>query len=166
MCQQNRGTVCFYITREEKNRYDFYTENKGLSFPAMITVRLVRGYHFKYYFPAVKNMDVEELITYQQDILQGMIQPELLSDRPADNDLPYLTTVVGSTFDSLVMKSKEDVVIQFYSDVCDHCSKMMKRFEKVAAAFAEDPSIRFMKFSSNTNDIDDPHIFVDVGWSC
>ena len=162
MCQKTRETICFYITKEEKNRYDFYTENKHLEFPAMITVRLIRGYHFKYYFPSIKHMDVEELVQYQQAILSGAIKPELLSDKPAENDLPYLTTAVATNFEELVMNSKEDVVIQFYSDVCDHCSKMMKRFEKVASVFADDPSIRFMKFSSNTNDIDVEGIHVEL----
>ena len=162
MCQRTRGTICFYITKEEKNRYDFYTENKSLEVPAMITVRLIRGYHFKYYFPSLAHMDVDALTQYQQDILEGLLKPELLSDKPAANDLPYLTTAVATNFEELVMKSKEDVVIQFYSDVCDHCSKMLKRFEKVASVFADDSSLRFMKFSSNTNDIDVEGIHVTL----
>lgn len=154
MCQHVRGSVCFYVGKDEKNRYDFYTEGKTLEFPVMITVHLIRGYHFKYFFPPIKNESVESLIQYQENILNGVIRPELLSDRESQNDLPYLKTVVGTTFEKEVMESKEDVVIQFYSDACDHCSKMLKRFEKVAALFADDSSIRFMKFSSNTNDID------------
>ena len=91
---------------------------------------------------------------YLHNVISGVIKPELQSDKLPTNDLPYLQTVVGTNFEEEVMKSKEDVVVQFYSDACDHCSKMMKRFEKVASMFAEDDSIRFMKFSTNTNDID------------
>ena len=166
MCQHVRESVCFYIGKDEKNRYDFYMEGKSMEFPVMITVHLIRGYHFKYYFPPIENESVESLIQYQENILNGVIQPELLSDKVPRNDLPYLKTVVGTTFEKEVMKSKEDVVIQFYSDTCDHCSKMMKRFEKVASLFADDDSIRFMKFSSNTNDIDIEGIYVRVSETC
>lgn len=162
MCQQSRDAVCFYIGKDEKNRYDYYTEGKNLQFPAMITVRHVRGYHFKYYFPPIKNESLESLLQYQKGILSGVIPPEMNSDPLPKNDLPYLQTVVSSNFKKEVMKSNEDIVIQFYSDSCDHCSKMMKRFEKAASLFAEDKDIRFMRFSSNTNDIDIEAIHVGL----
>ena len=160
MCKAVRESVCFYVGKDEKNRYDFYTEGKNLKFPVMITVHHIRGYHFKYYFPPITRETVETLTQYQENILRGVIKPELLSEQPALNDLPYLKTAIGTTFEEEVMKSKEDCVVQFYSDSCDHCTKMMKRFEKVAALFADDPSIKFFKFSSNTNDIDIEGIYV------
>lgn len=160
MCKTVRESVCFYIGKDEKNRYDFYTEGKHLKFPVIITVHHIRGYHFKYYFPPLDRETVETLTQYQENILQGIIKPELLSEKPAKNDLPYLKTAIGSTFEEEVMNSKEDCVVQFYSDSCDHCTKMMKRFEKVASLFADDNSIKFFKFSSNTNDIDIEGIYV------
>ena len=63
-------------------------------------------------------------------------------------------------FEEEVMNSKEDCVVQFYSDSCDHCTKRMKRLEKAASLFADDDSIKFFKFSSNTNDIDIEGIYV------
>lgn len=161
ICKNNRQTVCFYIGKSEKMYYDFYTEGRSIQFPAMITVRKIRGFYFKHYFPPIQKMSTEEISLYLHNVISGVIKPELQSDKIPINDLPYLQTVVGTNFEEEVIKSKEDVVIQFYSDACDHCSKMMKRFEKVASVFADDTSIRFMKFSTNTNDIDIEGIHVE-----
>ena len=63
-------------------------------------------------------------------------------------------TVVGSDFVKKVMESDEDCVVAFYSSFCDHCSKVMKRFEKVGQFFKEDKGLRLFKYNSQENDID------------
>ena len=78
------------------------------------------------------------------------------------NDTGYLKSIVGTNFSSKVMESQEDVVVFFYSRVCDHCTKVLKRAEKIAEYFKDDDSIRIYKYSSQDNDVDIPEISVGL----
>ena len=61
------------------------------------------------------------------------------------------------TFDETQYSEGQSLVF-----VCDHCKKMSKRFEKVAAALQDDPSLTFLRYSVNENDIDVEQIYVGM----
>ena len=73
-------------------------------------------------------------------------------------------TVVGSDFVKKVMESDKDCVVAFYSSFCDHCSKVMKRFDKVGQFFNEDKGLRLFKYNSQENDIDVEEVSVGEKW--
>ena len=106
--------------------------------------------------------DVQRVHRQSDNILNGVVKPFTRSKRITPKDGELVREVAGSDFEREVMQSENDVVIQFYSNVCDHCKKMSKRFEKVAAALQDDPSLTFLRYSVNENDIDVEQIYVGM----
>ena len=152
---------CFYIENTEKNIYEFYTkEEKSVQFPQLVAVHRARGYHFKYFLPNTEKGSLKDWDTFLQECMNKKRKPVLRSlPEPAVQGGP-VTVAVGTTFEELVMKSDVDVVVQMYSSYCDHCTKMMKRFEKVATFFKDNEKVRFVRFDASENMIDVEEIYV------
>ena len=162
MCRDLSEMTCFYVEKKEKRMYSGYIANLNPDYPFLLTMYRIRGYHFKYEWPSIEDEPVESLIFFGHNILNGVVKPFTRSKRITPKDGELVREVAGSDFEREVMQSENDVVIQFYSNVCDHCKKMSKRFEKVAAALQDDPSLTFLRYSVNENDIDVEQIYVGM----
>ena len=162
MCRALPEMSCFYVEKKDKRIYSGYVSNLSPEYPLLLTVHRIRGYHFKYEWPSIDDESVESLGFYGQNILSGAVKPLMRSKRIVPKAGERVREVAGDAFEKEVMESPNDVVIQFYSNVCDHCKKMSKRFEKVAAAFEDDPSLTFLRYSVNENDIDVEQIYVGI----
>ena len=73
---------------------------------------------------------------------------------PAAND-EQTATVVGSTFNEIVMDESKDVLIEFYAPWCGHCKKLAPVYEKLAAKTAGNPYLVVAKMDATENDIPD-----------
>jgi protein disulfide-isomerase-like protein len=73
---------------------------------------------------------------------------------PAAND-EQTVTVVGSTFNEIVMDESKDVLIEFYAPWCGHCKKLAPVYEKLAAKTAGNPYLVVAKMDATENDIPD-----------
>ena len=129
----------------------------------MIVAHHTRGYYFRSILSSIENEPVDSLEFFLDGVMAGSIKMIMKSQKEEDlNDTGYLKSVVGTTFSSKVMESPEDVVVFFYSRVCEHCTKVLKRAEKIAEYFKDDNSIRLYKYSSQDNDVDIPEISVGL----
>jgi len=75
----------------------------------------------------------EDIITYinQQTGSRGRIK------KAASN----VVTLTTSSFDSVVLDSSKDVMVEFYAPWCGHCKKLAPDYEKVANAFVGDKNV-------------------------
>ena len=158
-----KGATCYYIQHDEKNVYEFYVKDAKVEYPQLMVVHRTRGYHFKYYLEHTKKVGPEGWRSFVEGCLAKTIKPVLPSLPVPKTQSGPVTVAVGTTFEELVMKSEEDVVVQMYSNYCDHCTKMLKRFEKVATFFKGQKSIRFVRFDASENTIDVEQIYVGNG---
>jgi len=61
----------------------------------------------------------------------------------------YVVDLDDSTFDKIVMDSSKDVLVEFYAPWCGHCKRLAPDYEKVAAAFANEPNVVVAKIDSD-----------------
>jgi len=55
---------------------------------------------------------------------------------------PTAVTVLDDTnFEKIVLDSNKDVLVEFYAPWCGHCKKLAPDYEKVAAAFVNEPNV-------------------------
>jgi len=73
---------------------------------------------------------------------------------PAAND-EQVVTVVGSTFNEIVMDEAKDVLIEFYAPWCGHCKKLAPVYEKLATRTAGNSFLVVAKMDATENDIPD-----------
>ena len=159
-CKSTPSTICFYVKNDEKRLYEYYVKGQSVAYPAILFVRHVRGYHFRQILSSVENQSVTAISSFYEGLRDHTIPIIMRSQKPVEGETGPVKTVVGSDFVKRVMESDGDCVVAFYSGYCDHCSKVMKRFEKVGQFFKEDKGLWLFKYNSQENDLDVEEISV------
>jgi len=57
----------------------------------------------------------------------------------------------SANFDSIVLDSNKDVLVEFYAPWCGHCKKLAPDYEKVARAFASEPNVVIANIDADAN---------------
>jgi len=105
-----------------------------------------------YVFPAGTSPTVDHLRAHFAGYLAGTLAPTVKSEEPpADNSGP-VKIVVGKTFDSIVLDSSKDVMVEFYAPWCGHCKTLAPKYEKLGEAFQAEESIVIAKVDATEND--------------
>jgi len=61
----------------------------------------------------------------------------------------FVVDLDDSNFDKIVMDSSKDVLVEFYAPWCGHCKRLAPDYEKVAAAFANEPNVIVAKVDAD-----------------
>ncbi|OHT16721.1 hypothetical protein TRFO_12980 [Tritrichomonas foetus] len=121
----------------------------------IVVFNLPRGiyYNCSSYFGKFKGIpfDVSNWVSAAtkmlNDISKGTLQPSFMTEDPSDpteND-PFVTKVVGTTYESFVMDPEHDVVMLYKRENCPHCVKFFPTFSAFAKECAE-AKLDFVKF--------------------
>jgi protein disulfide-isomerase A1 len=105
-----------------------------------------------YVFPQSSAYTVESLRAHMKGYLANTLQPTVKSEPiPASNDGP-VKIVVGKSFDSIVLDTTKDVLVEFYAPWCGHCKSLAPKYEKLGEMFSSNPSIVIAKVDATEND--------------
>ncbi|KAI7685875.1 Protein disulfide-isomerase A4 [Sarcoptes scabiei] len=104
------------------------------------------------------------LIDFIRSVLDEKIKPVIRSQiEPAINPIDNIWTIVGETFDRLVNRSEQNLLIEFYAPWCRHCQEFEPIYRKLAETFSnETDRLRLMKIDATANDF--PESFVVNGF--
>lgn len=146
-----KGKVTFAVSNE--NEYEDELQALNLDDSGEdVNVGFFDVNNVKYRMEPVEDFSEEELRTFVEDVIAGNIGKHIKSQPiPKDNKGPVLT-VVGSTFEELVMKTKKDVMLEFYAPWCGHCKKLEPIYKKLGKAFADNDNIVIAKIDATSND--------------
>jgi len=61
----------------------------------------------------------------------------------------FVVDLDESNFDKIVMDTSKDVLVEFYAPWCGHCKRLAPDYEKVAAAFANEPNVVVAKIDAD-----------------
>ena len=102
---------------------------------------------------AIGGPDLSEKLTQIEAIppISEPVPPARLNSGP-------VTTVVGKSFDDIVLAAGTDVIVEFYAPWCKHCKALAPVWEKVGAAFAGVESVTVAKMDATANE----HAMVSV----
>ena len=64
--------------------------------------------------------------------LAGEVEPFIKSEPLPADDGTKVVTVVGKTFDEIVMDETKDVLIEFYAPWCGHCKSLAPKWTELA----------------------------------
>ncbi|CAK4268707.1 unnamed protein product [Aphanomyces euteiches] len=160
----NKGKVLHVIIPLAETRIVDYFGLKEENLPAIILVNMAAGMK-KYPYPA-QAADLTEHLTgaslkkFEVDYFAGELKPSLKSAEPYDDSNEAVKVISGKEFETRVMNSDKDVLLEFYAPWCGHCKSLAPKYEQLAESFAGVDSIVIAKMDATENEIDHPKVDV------
>jgi len=93
------------------------------------------------------------ITAFVNDFEAQRLKPHLKSEEPPTSQTGPVYTLVGSTFDSIVLDPKKDVLVEFYAPWCGHCKKLEPVFRDVAKILEPVKSLVIAKIDATANDV-------------
>ncbi|RAK75111.1 protein disulfide isomerase PDI1 [Aspergillus fijiensis CBS 313.89] len=114
----------------------------------------------KYPYDQSKELKVEDLEIFIQDVLHGKIEPSIKSEPiPETQDGP-VTVVVAHSYKELVLDNDKDVLLEFYAPWCGHCKALAPKYDELASLYVNNPDlaakVTVAKIDATANDVPDP----------
>jgi protein disulfide-isomerase-like protein len=99
-------------------------------------------------------IELEAVVDFVEKFDRGQLVPILKSEPvPHSPAAPGgIVTVVGQTFDKLVVQSEAWVLLQVYAPWCGHCKLLEPIWEELARARAQDPRVVVAKIDGTANE--------------
>ncbi|KAM3246028.1 protein disulfide isomerase-like 1-6 isoform X1 [Capsicum annuum] len=85
-------------------------------------------------------------------LLSGTVSPYYKSQPIPDNKNMSILTIVGKTFDELVLNSHENVLLEIYTPWCITCETISKQMEKLAKHFKGLDNLIFARIDASLNE--------------
>lgn len=113
---------------------------------------VVTDFKRNWLFDKSAGMDKETLQKHFAGIVSGDIKPLFKSEPiPESNDGPVVT-VVGDTFEKIVLDPSKDVLMEFYAPWCGHCKSLAPIYEELAEEYASSEDVIIAKMDATAND--------------
>ncbi|XP_010249710.1 PREDICTED: protein disulfide isomerase-like 1-6 [Nelumbo nucifera] len=85
-------------------------------------------------------------------LLNGTLSPYFKSEPIPNNKGAIVQTIVGRTFDDLVLSSPRDVLLEVHTPWCLNCETTNKQIEKLAKHFKKLDNLIFAKIDASSNE--------------
>jgi len=125
----------------------------GNKFPTAVVVRGL-GSQDTYYVPYDEDKetwDAASLKSYVKKVEKDTY-PRYIRSEPIPENQGAVVTLVGKTFEDIVMDETKDVLVEFYAPWCGHCKKLAPIWDELGTIFEplEDVIIAKVDATSNT----------------
>jgi len=156
--EEFKGKTLFVFVPETESRVMSYFDLSADDLPAAVLVSMGEGDMKKFGFS--KELTADNIKAHVAAYHAGELKPTLKSEEiPDENDGP-VTTVVGKSFNDVVLDEEKDVFVKFYAPWCGHCKSLAPTWEELGEKFADNANIVIAKVDSTANDIDHPKLSV------
>ena len=108
---------------------------------------------FKYSASAVEDITVSSIKTFVDDFNAGKLKPDLRSaPEPVQDADAY--TLVGSSWDRVVMDPAKDVFVFYYAPYCQQCAEFAPEWDALARSVKSNSNIVVAKMNLDQNEIE------------
>ena len=140
----------------DSQKYSAHAKNLNLvvgKWPAFAIHSITSNKKFPH--PQDKPLTLESCHALVKGVLDGSLTPVPMSEpEPASNNGP-VKTVVGSTFDKIVLDPTYDVLVEFYAPWCGHCKELAPVLEELGQLMLGDSHVVIAKMDATANDVPD-----------
>ena len=152
----NKGKMLFSYSDIADGIQSRIGEFMGITKDQLPTLRAILPADMKKYASevAAKDLTVESITKFADDVKSGAIKPHLKSeDIPEKNDGP-VTVVVGKTFEDIVKDPTRDVLVEYYAPWCGHCKKLAPIYDELGEKYKSESDLVIAKFDATANEAD------------
>jgi len=159
----NKG-LYFVLCDEAKQAADM--ASMKLTDLGVETVFGIKSANGNKYAPTADTLDdmddfSETLEEFVEDYLKGKLKVLRKSAAVPKKQGPVVT-VVGSTFDQIVLDKSKDVLIEFYAPWCGHCKALEPKYLELAKSLKNEKNLVIAKLDGTLNEF--PNTFAAQGY--
>ncbi|EJD01457.1 thioredoxin-domain-containing protein [Fomitiporia mediterranea MF3/22] len=108
----------------------------------------------KYPISQSQELTTEKIDDWVSKYLDGQLQPVLRSEAIPAEQTEAVYTVVGKTFDEVVLDDSKDVFIEFYAPWCGHCKHLKPIWDSLGERYANiKDKLLIAKMDATENDL-------------
>ncbi|GIL79329.1 hypothetical protein Vretimale_16524 [Volvox reticuliferus] len=149
---QFKGKLVFVVVNNEGEDADPVTNFfglKGSASPVLLGFHAEKATKFKLQEPFSR----ESVEKFAESVADGTAQPEYKSQPiPEDPLEDGVHVVVGKSFESVVLDTTKDVLLEVYAPWCGHCKKLEPTYKKLAKRFKKVSSVVIAKMDGTENE--------------
>jgi protein disulfide-isomerase A1 len=153
LAKESRNRISWvFIDHEKFGRYGERIGLSGKTNPSFAIEDFGTGLHYALdeSLP-VSEETVKKLV---DSFLAGTLEATIRSEEiPATNDEP-VKVLVAKNFQSMVLDSDKDVLVEFYAPWCGHCKTLAPIYEELAQSLAHVNTLVIAKMDATANDVD------------
>lgn len=94
------------------------------------------------------------IMQFVDDWTNGKLRPTLKSEEIPTEQKENVYTLVGKSFDQIVMDPTKDVLVEFYAPWCGHCKKIAPIYEELAGNMKHNTNLIIAKMDSTANEVE------------
>jgi protein disulfide-isomerase A1 len=83
----------------------------------------------------------QDLDKFVESFINGKLKPTINPEPVPETQKSPLVEVVALSYDQIVMNQDKDVFMEFYTQWCGPCKALLPSLEKLAQAYASDPTV-------------------------
>lgn len=158
IAEKHRGEISFATL--DTQLFGAHASNLNLEpekFPAFAIHDTAKNAKFPW--DQSKELDVDEIAKYVQDVLSGKVKPSIKSEPIPESQTGPVTVVVAHTYNEIVIDNDKDVLIEFYAPWCGHCKALAPKYEELGKLYADNPEfaskVTIAKVDATSNDVPD-----------
>ncbi|XP_074123697.1 protein disulfide-isomerase A4 [Sminthopsis crassicaudata] len=115
----------------------------------------------KKYAMEPEEFDSDTLRDFVVAFKKGKLKAIVKSQPVPKNNKGPVTIVVGKTFESIVMDSKSDVLVEFYAPWCGHCKQLEPVYTELGKKYKHRKNLIIAKMDATANDVTNDHYKVE-----
>jgi len=94
------------------------------------------------------------ILAFVDDWTNGKLKPTLKSEEIPAEQKENVYTLVGKSFEEIVMDPTKDVLVEFYAPWCGHCKKIAPIYEELAGNLKHNTNLIIAKMDSTANEVE------------
>lgn len=102
----------------------------------------------------VKSLSAEDVRSFVTDFKDGKLSAHLKSEEvPEQETVDGVTTLVGKTWEKIVMDTSKDVLVKYYAPWCGHCKALVPVWEELGKDLESVEDLIIAKFDATVNEV-------------
>jgi len=100
----------------------------------------------------IDELSVADVTKFVDDFAAGNLAAFFKSEPIPETQEGAVTVVVGKSFEDVVIKSEDEILMKFYAPWCGHCKALAPVWEEVAEELKEVKGLKIANFDSTANE--------------
>jgi protein disulfide-isomerase A1 len=130
----------------------------GTKYPTFVVATWEDDHPIFKAFNEEDELTVDSAVKFVLDCIDGTCSPykksQPLPEADSEEAKAAVQTLVYKNFDSIVMDTTKDVLVEFYAPWCGHCKALAPLYEEIASVFKPQESLVIAKFDATANYFD------------